>query len=170
MWEQVLDEWERVLADLERDPLSDGGPTRLDGEAAHLRGLPAIATASPGTPPSSDCSTCSITTSILVAACTSDSSIAAPCGDSSPTQRSRWPSSSHLSDTRAFFRGSCVERYPDGLVAANWDSMVFDVGEETLKRVPMMEPLHGTSRQWAICSTPRRTRQRLVRALGGNDG
>jgi proteasome accessory factor A len=29
-------------------------------------------------------------------------------------------------------------------VAANWDSVVFDIGEPTLKRVPMMEPLKGT--------------------------
>ena len=46
-------------------------------------------------------------------------------------------------DTRAYFRGRCVKKYPDSLVAANWDSLVFDVGAETLKRVPMMEPLRG---------------------------
>ena len=46
-------------------------------------------------------------------------------------------------DTRAYFRGRCVERFSGSLVAANWDSLVFDVGEETLKRVPMMEPLRG---------------------------
>jgi Pup amidohydrolase len=28
-------------------------------------------------------------------------------------------------------------------VAANWDSLVFDIGESHLKRVPMMEPLRG---------------------------
>ena len=46
-------------------------------------------------------------------------------------------------DTRAYFRGRCVDRYSRSLVAANWDSLVFDVGEEPLKRVPMMEPLRG---------------------------
>jgi proteasome accessory factor A len=30
-------------------------------------------------------------------------------------------------------------------VAANWDSIVFDVGREPLRRVPMMEPLRGTA-------------------------
>ncbi len=46
--------------------------------------------------------------------------------------------------TRAYFRGRCVAQYPDSLVAANWDSLVFDTGEASLKRVPMMEPLRGT--------------------------
>jgi Pup amidohydrolase len=45
--------------------------------------------------------------------------------------------------TRAYFRGRCVKDYPGALVAANWDSLVFDVGEANLKRVPMMEPLRG---------------------------
>ncbi len=47
-------------------------------------------------------------------------------------------------DTRAYFRGRCVAQYPTSLVAANWDSLVFDTGESSLKRIPMMEPLRGT--------------------------
>ena len=47
-------------------------------------------------------------------------------------------------DTRAFFRGRCLALWPDRVVAANWDSMVFDVGGEALRRVPMMEPSRGT--------------------------
>lgn len=46
--------------------------------------------------------------------------------------------------TRAWFRGECLRRYPDAIAAANWDSLVFDVGTSTLVRVPMMEPLRGT--------------------------
>ncbi|MDX1469217.1 MAG: depupylase/deamidase Dop [Acidimicrobiia bacterium] len=45
--------------------------------------------------------------------------------------------------TRAYFRGRCVTAFPGSLVAANWDSLVFDTGESHLKRVPMMEPLRG---------------------------
>jgi proteasome accessory factor PafA2 len=45
--------------------------------------------------------------------------------------------------TRAYFRGRCVTEFPGSLVAANWDSLVFDTGESHLKRVPMMEPLRG---------------------------
>ncbi len=46
--------------------------------------------------------------------------------------------------TRAYFRGVCLTRWPDQVVAANWDSMVFDIGSDPLRRVPMMEPLRGT--------------------------
>lgn len=46
--------------------------------------------------------------------------------------------------TRAWFRGEAIRRYPDAVVAANWDSLVFDVGGATLIRVPMMEPTRGT--------------------------
>ncbi len=47
--------------------------------------------------------------------------------------------------TRAFFRGRCLQKWPDEIVAANWDSLVFDVGGDPLRRVPMMEPSRGTA-------------------------
>ena len=47
-------------------------------------------------------------------------------------------------DTRAYFRGRCLQRWGVDVDAANWDSMVFDTGAEALRRVPMMEPLRGT--------------------------
>lgn len=47
-------------------------------------------------------------------------------------------------DTRAFFRGECVRRYPE-VSTANWDAIVFDLPEATaLQRVPMPEPYRGT--------------------------
>lgn len=48
-------------------------------------------------------------------------------------------------DTRAYFRGECMRRYPESVAAASWDSVVFDLPDrETLLRVPMLEPLRGT--------------------------
>jgi proteasome accessory factor PafA2 len=47
-------------------------------------------------------------------------------------------------DTRAYFRGRCIARYPDAIAAASWDSMIFDTGKEALQRIPMREPLRGT--------------------------
>jgi Pup amidohydrolase len=47
-------------------------------------------------------------------------------------------------DTRAFFRGKCISTWPQSVSSANWDSVVFDVGEPTLQRIPMMDPLKGT--------------------------
>ncbi len=72
--------------------------------------------------------------------------------------------------TRAYFRGECVSRYAQDLVAANWDSLVFDVGEEALKRVPMMEPLRGDRERVAGLLDQSETAADLVRALGGDDG
>ena len=48
------------------------------------------------------------------------------------------------SDTRAYFRGECLRRYPDAVAAASWDSVIFDVGRGSLVRVPTLEPLRGT--------------------------
>ena len=48
-------------------------------------------------------------------------------------------------DTRAWFRGTCLRRFPDAVVAASWDSVIFDVpGARALQRIPMLEPLRGT--------------------------
>ena len=47
--------------------------------------------------------------------------------------------------TRAFFRGTCLQRFPREVVTANWDSLVFDLGTDPLRRVPMMDPLRGTA-------------------------
>jgi proteasome accessory factor A len=46
--------------------------------------------------------------------------------------------------TRAYFRGQCLARWADAVVAANWDSLILDVGSDPLRRIPMMEPLRGT--------------------------
>ncbi|CAN5202133.1 depupylase/deamidase Dop [soil metagenome] len=69
------------------------------------------------------------------------------------------------STTRAWFRGKCLQRWASQIVAANWDSMVFDVGSDPLRRVPMMEPLKGTAEMVDAlldeCTTPTELLQRL---------
>jgi len=47
-------------------------------------------------------------------------------------------------DTRAYFRGRCIDRYPGAIAAASWDSIIFDTGQDALQRIPMREPLKGT--------------------------
>ena len=48
-------------------------------------------------------------------------------------------------DTRAYFRGRCLEKYAGQIAAASWDSLIFDLpGHASLQRVPMLEPLRGT--------------------------
>jgi proteasome accessory factor A len=47
-------------------------------------------------------------------------------------------------DTRAYFRGRCIDRFPDAIAAASWDSLIVDTGADALQRIPMREPLRGT--------------------------
>jgi proteasome accessory factor A len=46
--------------------------------------------------------------------------------------------------TRAYFRGRCVSKYPKAVYGASWTSVLFDVGNTTIKKIPLMEPLRGT--------------------------
>jgi proteasome accessory factor PafA2 len=46
--------------------------------------------------------------------------------------------------TRAYFRGECMRRFGTEIAAASWDSVIFDVGGESLVRIPTLEPLRGT--------------------------
>jgi len=68
--------------------------------------------------------------------------------------------------TRAYFRGRCLAKWPDDIVAANWDSLVFDVGREPLRRVPMMEPLRGTAEVVARLIDDSDTPHELLTKLG----
>jgi proteasome accessory factor A len=47
-------------------------------------------------------------------------------------------------DTRAYFRGRCLEKFGSSVVGASWDSLIFDVSRESLVRIPMLEPSRGT--------------------------
>jgi Pup amidohydrolase len=47
-------------------------------------------------------------------------------------------------DTRAYFRGRCIGKFPDAIAAASWDSLIMDIGHDALQRIPMREPLRGT--------------------------
>lgn len=48
-------------------------------------------------------------------------------------------------DTRAWFRGTVVSRFPAAVRAASWDSVVLDVGaEDGLLRIPLRDPWRGT--------------------------
>ncbi len=69
-------------------------------------------------------------------------------------------------DTRAYFRGECLKRWPDRIVTANWDSMVFDVGGDPLRRVPMLEPLRGTRAHVGSLIAESETAAQLLERLG----
>ncbi|WP_375425247.1 depupylase/deamidase Dop [uncultured Friedmanniella sp.] len=51
-------------------------------------------------------------------------------------------------DTRAYFRGRMMDKFGSAVVAASWDSVIFDVpGRAALQRVPLLDPLRGTRQQ-----------------------
>jgi proteasome accessory factor A len=71
-------------------------------------------------------------------------------------------------DTRAYFRGRCLQKYPDSVAAASWDSVIFDIpGHDSLQRVPTLEPLRGTRAHVGELIDRCRTATDLVAALTG---
>ncbi len=46
--------------------------------------------------------------------------------------------------TRAYFRGQCVRKYPNVVYGASWTSVLFDIGQNKIKRIPLTDPLRGT--------------------------
>ena len=84
-----------------------------------------------------------------------DTDVAAAMADPPPT-------------TRAYFRGRCLAKWADSVVAANWDSLVLDVGTDPLRRIPMMEPTRGSKMHvenlFSEVTTPRQLVERLAGA------
>jgi proteasome accessory factor A len=70
-------------------------------------------------------------------------------------------------DTRAYFRGRCLQKFPSEVAAASWDSVIFDVGRESLQRVPTLEPLRGTKAHVGDLLDSCNSALELVDALGG---
>lgn len=46
--------------------------------------------------------------------------------------------------TRAYFRGHCLKKFSHKIYGASWTSVLFDVGNTTIKKIPLMDPLRGT--------------------------
>jgi proteasome accessory factor A len=166
VWDMVLGEWESVLADLERDPaltadrldwvakqrLVDGYVARdgLQNDDPKLRGLDLQYH---DIDPATGLYHRLVANGRMRRLFTDDQVRAAM---STPPER-----------TRAWFRGSCVERFSESMVAANWDSLVFDIDEPHLKRVPMMEPLRGSKEAVGALLDSVETAAELLRALEG---
>lgn len=47
-------------------------------------------------------------------------------------------------ETRAYFRGVCLQKWPESIVSANWDSLVFRLEGDHLKRIPILDPSEGS--------------------------
>jgi len=71
-------------------------------------------------------------------------------------------------DTRAYFRGRCLEKFSQQVAAASWDSVIFDLPDhDSLQRVPMLEPLRGTADHVRRLFDESRSATQLFRAITG---
>ncbi len=71
------------------------------------------------------------------------------------------------SDTRAYFRGRVMEKFGASVVAASWDSVIFDVPDRpALQRVALMDPLRGTQDQVGAMIEECKNVAQLFAALG----
>ncbi|GAA4821624.1 depupylase/deamidase Dop [Nocardioides caeni] len=69
-------------------------------------------------------------------------------------------------ETRAYFRGRCLEKYASDIAAASWDSVIFDLpGRDALQRVPTIDPLRGSRAHVGELIDSCDTADALVRAL-----
>src|SRR4051794_26129194 len=69
-------------------------------------------------------------------------------------------------DTRAYFRGRCLEKFSSEVAAASWDSVIFDLpGRESLQRVPTIDPLRGSKAHVGDLLDRSETAEALVAAL-----
>jgi proteasome accessory factor A len=136
---RVLEEWENVLTGLQTDPSSVADVVDW---VAKRRLVDGYAQRHSLAPTDARLKLIDFQYSDL----RSDRSLALRCGlrtlvESSSVERAV---DTPPDSTRAYFRGTCLSRFAPDIVAANWDSIVFDVGKDPLRRVPMMEPLRGT--------------------------
>lgn len=138
--EMVIDRWEQVLAGLEADPVTLAG--QLDWVAKY-RLIQGLAQRHDLRPDDARLAALDLQYHDL----RPERSVAARAGLESliSADGAQAAITEPPSDTRAFFRGQCLKRWASSIVAANWDSIVFDVGDEPLRRVPMMEPSRGTA-------------------------
>jgi proteasome accessory factor PafA2 len=70
-------------------------------------------------------------------------------------------------DTRAWFRGRCLDKFRSSVTAAGWDAIIFDIGRDTLQRVPMMDPGRGNRAMTEQLIDSCETAAELIVALQG---
>jgi proteasome accessory factor A len=157
----VMQRWERVLAGLERDPSSVAHWVDWVAKQRLVEGFAARHGLAPGSPKlkAIDLQYHDLRPERCLAGRAGLDTIV----DDDDVRRA---TTEPPSTTRAYFRGRCLAKFPDDIVAANWDSLVFDIGRDPLRRVPMMDPLRGTAEHVATLIDDSDTAAQLVDRLG----
>jgi proteasome accessory factor PafA2 len=157
----IMAKWEHVLAGLERDPDSVAHWVDWVAKRRIVDGYAARHSIKPGAPRLK-------AIDLQYHDMRPDKCLALRAGlDTLVTEReAREAMTEPPTTTRAYFRGRCLEKFPDDIVAANWDSLVFDIGRDPLRRVPMMEPLRGTADHVGALIDSSSTARELLDRLG----
>lgn len=157
----VLDRWERVLTGLERDPVSVANWVDWVAKRRLVDGYAARHDVAPGAAKlkAIDLQYHDLRTERCLALRAGLDTLIDPADATSAMTEPP-------TTTRAYFRGRCLAKFPADIVAANWDSLVFDVGRDPLRRVPMMEPLRGTAEHVASLIDESHTAAELLERLG----
>ncbi len=157
----VLDRWERVLTGLEREPASVSHWVDWVAKQRLVDGYAARHDVAPGSPRLK-------AIDLQYHDLRPERCLAKRAGLATlvPEPEVLTAVSEPPTTTRAYFRGRCLSKYSRDIVAANWDSLVFDVGRDPLRRVPMMEPLRGTADHVANLIDTSETAAELLERLG----
>ncbi|TFH14999.1 MAG: proteasome accessory factor PafA2, partial [Acidimicrobiales bacterium] len=157
----VLDRWEAVLSGLEADPVSVAGQVDWVAKQRLVEGYAARHGIEPGSPKLK-------AIDLQYHDLRADRCLALRAGLDTMVSTDEVTAAMTLppTTTRAYFRGRCLAKYPDEVVAANWDSLVFDIGRDPLRRVPMMEPLRGTADHVGTLIDQSETARELLDRLG----
>ncbi len=67
-------------------------------------------------------------------------------------------------DTRAYFRGKCVEKFTEEIFLVNWEVVGFDQGD-VRRMVPLLNPLKGTREQFREIFSRSSNSRELLRAI-----
>lgn len=70
--------------------------------------------------------------------------------------------------TRAYFRGTCLKRFPKEIYSASWTSVLFDIGNAEIKKIPLMDPFRGTRPLVEKMMNSSHTAKELLRNLSQN--
>ncbi|MHB1605998.1 MAG: proteasome accessory factor PafA2 family protein [Leptospirales bacterium] len=68
-------------------------------------------------------------------------------------------------ETRAYFRGEILRRFPRQVHAVSWSSVVMDTGDTALKRIPLLDPWKGTQKRVGSLIGKAGTARELVNEL-----
>jgi proteasome accessory factor A len=69
--------------------------------------------------------------------------------------------------TRAYFRGTCLKKFEKDVHGASWSSVLFNVGNGVVKKVPLMDPLKGNKGSIGPLLEKAKTVEELLSLLQG---